>query len=153
MTKFKMFNWDESIIKVGKRNCPECNAEMKYIGIEFEGEPNAHFWECPVDNIEHGYVEVLTEKDIALIEDFHSKQPKRPYHVRMVVDAEVQARTEKEAVQSFGKPYQDFLTQLFQDESFRYVEICLPNGSGEYGPIYLGRALQMKKVSTRGRRK
>ncbi len=94
MREFKMYNWDESIIKIGKRNCPQCNAVMKYLGIEFEFETYAHIWRCFADDFEHGYAEALNEEDIAMIiEDFHSKQSKRPYHVHMVVDVEVEAKS------------------------------------------------------------
>jgi hypothetical protein len=134
MSGWKYFNWDQSIIEVGTRTCPECGAEMKYLGIDFRCKPHVHMWDCPVDSCNHEYDEVLSDLEIAEIECHFAEQarrPFRPYHVRMVVDAKVEARYEKEAISTFGKPYQDFFTQLFGDKSFGSIEIYVPDGPNE----------------------
>lgn len=128
MSTFNRTNWDQSVLKVGKRMCPECNVEMKYLGINLWYRPFIHLWVCPVDSLNHEYDEDLSDIEVAEIENYLAKQPRRPYHVRMSVDVRVQARHEKEAVSTFSKPYQDFFTKLSMDEGFSSIAIYVPDG-------------------------
>ena len=132
MSTYNRINWDQSIIEVGKRFCPECNAEMKYLGINLNPRLYLHLWECPVDSFNHDlYSEDLSDLGIAKLEGHLAKHHGEPFLVRMTVDAIVQAGHEKQAIENFNKLYQDVITQLSIDKSIRSIGLHVPDSLGK----------------------